>query len=161
MLKKSITFEDFNGETVTEVHYFNLSKAELIEMEVSYDEGFAEHMQNIITARDSKALIKEFKEIILMAFGEKSADGKRFVKNAEIREAFSQTAAYQHLFMELATDDEVAAEFIIGVVPKDMAVEIEKIEKKTAAKVADDQAKKTTAEIAAEQEKKVEEVPTT
>jgi hypothetical protein len=145
MLKKKITFTDFNDEEVEETHYFNLSKSELVEMEVSYGNvGFEQHMQRIIEANDRKALVKEFKELILMAYGEKSEDGKRFIKNDEIREAFSQTAAYQELFLELATKDDVAVEFIVGILPKDMHEEAQALVKAMP---------KTTAQIAAEQAK--------
>ena len=144
MLKRQITFEDFNGDKCTETHYFNLSKAELVEMEVIYKEGFEVHVQRIIESKDNAALIKEFKDIILMSYGEKSADGKKFVKNDELREAFSQTAAYQELFIELATKDGAADDFIIGVVPKELSQQMDQDKPNLAAK-------KSTAEIAAEQ----------
>lgn len=147
MLKKKIKFEDFNGDQAEETHYFNLSKAELIEMEVSYGNvGLEKHIQALIDAEDNKGLIKEFKEIILMAYGHKSDDGRRFVKSDEIREAFAQTAAYQELFLQLATDDKAAAQFIIGIVPKDMSEEVEKLNLAAAKAQA-----KTTAELSKEQ----------
>jgi len=142
MLKRPIKFKDFNDQEVTEIHYFNLSKTELVEMEVEHQEGFQARMQKIIASSDRKLLIKEFKEIVLLCYGEKSEDGKRFVKSDEIREAFSHTAAYDQLFIELATDDKAAADFILGVVPKDLADEALKAGLLTP---------KTTAEIAAEQ----------
>ncbi|MET0786532.1 MAG: hypothetical protein ABWY25_07500 [Paenisporosarcina sp.] len=126
MLKRDITYEDFDGEKVTETFYFNLSRSEIIELEVEYKDGLKEALQRIVKAEDSKALIKEFKKIVLMAYGEKSSDGKRFVKSDAIREAFSQTAAYDQLFMELAMDDNAAATFIKGVIPKDFAQEQDK-----------------------------------
>lgn len=126
MLKRDITYEDFDGEQVTETFYFNLTKSEIIELEVSYKEGLQAALLRIVKAQDNKTLIAEFKKIVLLAYGERSEDGKRFIKNDEIREAFSQTAAYDALFMELATSDDAAATFIKGVVPKDFAKEIEK-----------------------------------
>jgi len=122
MLKRTITYEDFNGETVHETFYFNLTKSELIELEVSYKEGLGAALQRIIETDDRKAIIGEFKRLILISYGER--DGSRFVKNDEMRTAFSQTAAYDALFMELATDDGAAAAFIKGVVPKDVSMGI-------------------------------------
>ena len=121
MLKRDITYEDFNGETVTDTLYFNLTRTELIELEVSYDGGLEATISRIIKAEDMRALISEFKKLVLLSYGERSADGKRFVKNDEIREAFSQTAAYDALFMELATDDTAAAQFVSGIIPTGMA----------------------------------------
>jgi hypothetical protein len=71
--------------------------------------------------------VSEFKKIVLLSYGEKTPDGKRFVKNDEIREAFSQTAAYDTLFMELATDDKAAADFIKGIMPRDMSQQVETV----------------------------------
>lgn len=121
MLKRDITYEDFNGETVTETLYFNLTRTELIELEVSYDGGLEASINRIVKAEDMRALISEFKKLVLLSYGERSEDGKRFVKNDEIREAFSQTAAYDALFMELATDDTAAATFVTGIIPAGMA----------------------------------------
>lgn len=121
MLKKTITYIDYNGVQRTEDHYFNLSKAEIMEMEMSTTGGLAEMIQKIVAAQDSPAIIKIFKELILKAYGEKSPDGKRFIKSEEISTAFSQTEAYSQLFMELATNSDAAAEFVNGIVPQDMA----------------------------------------
>ncbi len=126
MLKRQISFEDFNGNEATEVFYFNISKPELIELEVEYSEGFGAMIQSVVDAKDNKALIKAFKDIVLMAYGQKSVDGKRFIKTEQLREEFSQTAAYSALFMELAMDDNAAVIFLRGVLPKDMAGEFDK-----------------------------------
>lgn len=120
MLKKTITYVDYNGSQRTEDYYFNLSKAEIMEMEMSTTGGFAEMVQKIVKAQDAPAIIKIFKELILKAYGEKSPDGKRFIKNEEISTAFSQTEAYSQLFMELATDADAAANFVNGIMPADM-----------------------------------------
>lgn len=120
MLKREITYENFDGEMVTEVHHFHFAKNELIDLEVEYEGGLQAGLQRIIDAKDYKALIKEFKKLVLLSYGIKSEDGKRFIKNDELREEFSQTIAYDTLFMELATDDTKAAEFIIGILPKDV-----------------------------------------
>jgi len=127
VLKKTITYEDFNGEEVSEDFFFHLSKAELVEMEVSHEGGLSESLQRIIAAEDGKAIIAEFKEIILGSYGKRSEDGKRFVKNATIREEFESSEAYSALFMELVTNAESAVEFINGIIPQGLDVEAAKI----------------------------------
>lgn len=118
MLKKKIKFVDYNGNEREEEYYFNLTKAEIMEMQLSTEGGLAERIQLITQKQDVKAIVSIFKELILKAYGEKSADGKRFVKSPELAEAFSQTEAYSELFMELATDQEAAAAFVNGIVPQ-------------------------------------------
>lgn len=120
MLKQTITYTDYNGNERTEDFYFNLTKAEVMEMEMSTSGGLTETIQRIVTAQDAPAIIKIFKDIVLRAYGEKSLDGKRFIKNDELREAFSQTEAYSQLFMELATDADKASKFVNGIMPADM-----------------------------------------
>lgn len=135
MLKKTITYTDYNGVERREDFWFNLSKAELMEMELGVTGGLAEYMRRIVSAQDQPSLIKIFKDIILKSYGEKSADGKRFVKIDErgipLSLGFSQTEAYSILFMELSTDDEAAAAFINGIVPADISKEIENIDPAT------------------------------
>lgn len=123
MLKKTITYTDYNGVSRTEDFWFNLSKAELLEMQLTTDGGLVEMLQKIVAAKDTKSIISIFKDIIFKAYGEKSPDGKRFMKSKEISEAFSQTEAYSQLFIELSTDDKAAAAFINGIVPADVAKE--------------------------------------
>lgn len=120
MLKRSVTYTDFNGDEVTEVLYFHLTKPELIEMEVESSGGLSTMLQRISENGDRKAIVAEFKKIVLTAYGEKSDDGKIFRKSDTIRENFASSAAYSQLFMELATDETAAAEFINGVMPKDL-----------------------------------------
>lgn len=117
MLKKTITYTDYNGTERKEDFYFNLSKAEVMEMEMSTSGGLAQMINKIIEAQDSPAIIKIFKDLILKAYGEKSPDGKRFIKSHELSEAFAQTEAYSNLFMELATDADAAAKFVNGITP--------------------------------------------
>lgn len=124
MLKKSITYVDYNGVERKEDFYFNLSKAEIMEMEMSTVGGLAEMITKIVAAQDAPSIIKIFKELVLKAYGEKSADGKRFVKSEELSTAFSQTDAYSTLFMELATDADAAAAFVNGIMPADMAKQL-------------------------------------
>ncbi len=118
MLKKTITYTDYNGVERTEDFYFNLSRAEITEMEMSTSGGLSEMIQNIVAAQDVPAIIKVFKDLLLKAYGEKSPDGKHFVKSEELSKAFSQTEAYSELFMELATDADAAAAFVNGIVPQ-------------------------------------------
>ena len=123
MLKKTITYHDYNSVEYTQDFYFNLSKAEIMEMELGTTGGLAEMIQKIVAAQDAPSIIKVFKDLILKSYGEKSADGKRFIKSDEISTAFSQTEAYSELFMELATNAEAAAAFVNGIVPAEMAKE--------------------------------------
>ncbi len=124
MLKKTIKYVDYNDEEREEDFYFNLSKAELAEMELSTEGGMEEMINKISATRDKPKLVKLFKEIILKSYGEKSADGRRFIKSAELSEGFSQTEAYTNLFMELATNAEAAANFIKGILPADVRKQI-------------------------------------
>lgn len=121
MLKKTITYTDYNNETRTEDFFFNLSKAEIMEMELSIEGGLSETINRIINTKDIPSLIKIFKDLLLRSYGMKSPDGKRFIKNKELTEEFSQTEAYSQLFMELATNADAAAAFVNGIVPADMA----------------------------------------
>lgn len=127
MIKKTITYKDYNQVDRTEDFYFNLSKAEVMEMEMSTSGGLAEMITRIVAAQDQPAIIKIFKDLILKAYGEKSPDGKRFIKSDELSIAFSQTEAYSQLFMELATDAEAASAFVNGIVPADMAKQATKL----------------------------------
>lgn len=117
MLKKTMTYVDYNGNERTEDFYFNLTEAEIMEMEMGTAGGLSEMIQNIVKAQDAPAIIKIFKDLVLNAYGQKSLDGKRFIKTQELKEEFAQTEAYSQLFMELATDADAAAKFVNGIVP--------------------------------------------
>lgn len=118
MLKKKINYTDYEGNERNEDFCFNLSKAELMEMELGTAGGMKKMIDKIIAEQDAAKIVDTFKTIILKAYGEPSADGKRFIKNKELAEAFSQTEAYSELFMELATSADAASEFINGIMPK-------------------------------------------
>lgn len=132
MLKKTITYEDFNGEEVSEDFYFHLSKAELITMELSHQGGLGAALQRIVAAEDGKAIIAEFKGIILGAYGKRSDDGRRFIKSQILRDEFESSEAYSTLFVELVTDTDAAIEFINGVVPKKLVDEAALVANNTA-----------------------------
>lgn len=124
MLKKTITYEDFNGVERKEDFYFNLSKAEIMEMQFGTVGGLDVMLKKIIDAKDVKSIMDTFKMLILKAYGIKSDDGRRFIKSEEIAKEFEQTEAYSILYMELASDDNAAAEFVNGIIPKDVANEV-------------------------------------
>lgn len=117
MLKKTMTYTDYDGTERTEDFFFNISKAEVAEMELSTEGGLVQKLEKIVAAQDAKQIIETFKDLILRSYGEKSPDGKRFVKSQEIRDSFSQTEAYSDLFMELATNAEAATVFVNGIIP--------------------------------------------
>lgn len=160
MLKKSIKYKNlFTDEEITKDFYFNLSKAEIAEMELSRKGGLKAHLEAIVEAEDGKAIMQEMREIILKAYGKRS--GESFIKNDEVREEFSSSEAYSELFMELVTDAAAAGAFVRGIVPTDLrdaAVE-ENIKEKTAEqlgtravdtpnlRVADEPRKLTEAEV--------------
>ena len=117
MLKKTITYTDYNGVERKEDFYFNLTKAEIMEMEMSISGGLTEMINRIVAAQDAPEIVKIFKELVLKAYGVKSPDGKRFIKSDELATEFAQTEAYSQLFMELATDADAASAFVNGIVP--------------------------------------------
>lgn len=130
MLKKTISYVDYNGTKRTEDFYFNLTKAEISEMELEIPGGMSEMLKRITAAQDTPTLVKIFKDLILRSYGVKSDDGRRFIKSQQLKEEFSQTEAYSELFMELATNADAASAFINGIIPADVAKESEKAIKK-------------------------------
>lgn len=120
MVTKEITYTDYNGQERTEKYQFNFTKAELTEMELSVNGGLSAMMERVKETDDRPELMRIFKELILKAYGVKSADGKRFVKSEELRTEFSQTEAYSELYMELVTNTDSAIAFFNGLIPNDM-----------------------------------------
>lgn len=118
MFKKTVNYTDYNGQERQEDFYFNLTKAEVLEMELSTTGGLSAMIQGVIDAKDTPQLIKIFKDLVLKSYGKKSPDGRRFIKSAELTEEFAQTEAYSEIFMELATNDEAATAFVQGITPK-------------------------------------------
>jgi hypothetical protein len=127
LLKKDITYEDFNGQTATGSFYFHLSKADLVELEMSHKGGLEAWIKRVIESQDGKAIIDQFKKLILASYGKKSDDGQRFIKNQELREEFQSSPAYDVLFMELVTDAGKAAEFVNGIIPANMTTQLDKV----------------------------------
>ena len=133
MIKKTMTYTDYDGVQRTEDFYFNLTKAEVAEMQMSTVGGLDKMINQIISEQDGKRIIELFKDLVLRSYGKKSPDGRRFIKNQELRDDFAQTEAYSDLFMELATDADAASAFVNGIVPNmdDLAA---KVSAKTEAK---------------------------
>lgn len=121
MLKKNIKYVDYDGNARAEDFYFNLNKAEIVELELGTTGGLTKTLEKIVQEKDNKRIVEYFKAIILKAYGEKSADGRRFIKSQELRDSFEQTEAYAELFMELSSNAKAATDFISGIVPKEAA----------------------------------------
>lgn len=121
MIKKTITYKDLNGKERTETFYFHYFESEIMDMEMSEEGGLAERIQRIIDAKDQASLLKVIKKFVIDAYGVKSDDGRRFNKSQEVKDAFVECPAYSKIYMELLTNDELAAEFVNKVVPEDMA----------------------------------------
>lgn len=119
MYKKTITYKDYNDEERTEDFYFNLSRAEVTQMELATEGGLGAMIERITKARDIPAIMDVFKDLILRSYGQKSPDGRRFIKSKALSEEFSQTEAYSNLFMELATNANAASAFVNGIMPSD------------------------------------------
>lgn len=130
MLKKTISYVDYDGNTRTEDFYFNLTKAEITSMYASVSGGLDKQLKKVIDAQDMPKLMELFRTILQLSYGEKSDDGRRFVKSPEIFENFSQTEAYSEIFMELCTDSDAAAKFIDAILPADMAAAVAEERKK-------------------------------
>lgn len=124
MYIKKIKYEDYDGNPREKRFYFNLSKAELLEMELSTNGGYENYINRIIESKDQAELVRIFKDLILKSYGVRSDDGERFVKSKELTDAFTQTDAYSELFMELATNAEAATAFVNGIIPPVLAAKV-------------------------------------
>ena len=130
MLKKTITYTDYDGMERTEDFWFNLSKTELTKLDAELPGGVLGVLRKIIDKQDRKALVDFIETLILRSYGEKTLDGKRFVKTPDMAEEFMQTPAYDELFMSILSDTDSQTSFINGVIPQSMAKEIEQTDKK-------------------------------
>ena len=120
MYKITETYTDYDDNQRTEDFYFNYSKAELADLQFSVAGGLAGMIDKIIKTNDIPELVTLFRELIQKAYGQKSNDGRRFIKSPELTKEFTETVAYSQIYMRLATDSKAAQEFINKVVPKDM-----------------------------------------
>lgn len=119
MLKKEFTYTDYFGTERKDVCYFGLSKTEIVEYNYSRKGGLEKVLEHIVEAQDEVVLMREFKNIILLSYGEKSGDGRRFMKSKEISHAFTETPMYDMLMQELLTDTDKAVKFVQGIMPKE------------------------------------------
>ena len=126
MLAKKITYTNFNGEEVTETFYFNLTRAEISEMQLNHPGGYSDYLEKIIDSKDTKEIIDAFTKFILDSYGEKSPDGRFFDKSEEMRKRFHTSEAYSVLLMELIEDPNKAAEFINAIIPSTNLTEDQK-----------------------------------
>lgn len=127
MIKKTITYTDYNGEEITETFRFNLNKAELARMDMSEEGGMSQRLRRIVESRDGKGIVETIRSLIRLSYGEISPDGRRFVKSEAMADAFEQTEAYAELFMELCFNAEKAAEFARGIMPQNLQDAIAKV----------------------------------
>lgn len=134
MFKKTITYTDYNGIERTEDFYFNLNRAELVDMQTEYEGDLTEALERIWGSKDVKGLMRFIKDLVLRSYGEKSADGKRFIKSQDISEGFAQTEAYSEFYMELFEDEsgKAISDFILGIIPANMKDDVEKAMKESA-----------------------------
>ena len=128
MIKKTITYVDYDGETRTEAFYFNLNKVELAKMQLGSDGGYSEFLKRITAAKDTSAMLNVITDLVEQSYGEKELDGKRFRKSKDLTEAFTQSPAYEVLFMELVQNTNAMVEFVKGILPADMAADTPAVE---------------------------------
>lgn len=126
MIKKTVTYKDFDGNERTEDFYFHLTEQELTEWELSVDGGLSGVLRRIVNSKDNKKLIEIFKDLLIRSYGVKTPDGRGFVKNKEVLNDFIYTQAFSDIYMELATDDKAASEFVNGIIPASLAAEARK-----------------------------------
>jgi hypothetical protein len=126
VLKRDITYENLDGESVTETFYFNLTRTEVVELQVSYKEGLGEYLQRIVRTNDQGQVVAMIKMLILTSYGVRSDDGKHFLKSKELSEQFVSSFAYDSLFTELTSNETAAVLFLQGIMPKAVREEIEK-----------------------------------
>lgn len=124
MYRTDVTYENFDGEQVTETCYFNLTKAEMLQLQLQYPEGYQVYLQRLVDDNNRKAMIDEFKHILSMSYGERSADGRKFVKSEEISNAFMASEAYSELFLKLISEEGYAEKFMSAVMPKDIVAQL-------------------------------------
>lgn len=125
MLKREVTYENYDGVEVKETFYFNLTRSEIIMMGMEEDGDLAEKLQSIVDKKDGKQIVKTFHDLLLRSYGEKSADGRRFVKSPEISKAFSETPAFDVIFEGMMMNPDEALKFLNALIPKDLRPQVE------------------------------------
>ena len=130
MIKKTVTYKDFDGNERTEDFYFHLTEQELTEWELSVDGGLSGVLHRVIKSSDTRKIMDIFKDLLIKSYGEKTPDGRGFIKNEQVLNNFMCTQAFSDLYMELATDDKKASEFINGILPAGLAQRVEAEDKK-------------------------------
>ena len=118
MIKKTVKYTDYEDVERTEDFYFNLNKVEIAEMEVGEEGGMAKKLERMVQTLDRKEFVEMFKDLILRSYGEKSPDGKHFIKSKELSDRFSQTEAFVELYIEITSSEDAAAAFVNGIIPK-------------------------------------------
>lgn len=126
MIKKTVTYKDFDGNERTEDFYFHLTEQELTEWELSIDGGLSGVLKRITQSTDTRKIMEIFKELLIRSYGVKTSDGRGFIKNKEVLDNFTCTQAFSDLYMELATNDKAASEFVNGVIPEHLMREANK-----------------------------------
>lgn len=126
MLKKDIKYTDFNGDPQEETHYFNLNKTELFELTAEFQGSLQAYFKHLVDKKDEAGILRELKRLILSTYGVKSEDGKRFIKTDAVREEFSQTAAYDTLFLELLEGEDTFMTFMKSVLPAELRDDFDK-----------------------------------
>lgn len=137
MFKETLTYENYNGEKVTEDLYFNFTKAELLEMNFNAKGGLENYLNSIINARDVATLAGLFKELLLKSYGVKDPTGRKFVKTKEVREDFEYSIPFEILYTRYSTDSKAAANFVNGIMPADLRKAVEEEEKKAVANLTE------------------------
>lgn len=120
MLRKEITYTTLNGEKVTDICYFNMTKAEIAAMQVKMDGKFIDYLKDLVAGNHVEALFNIFRDIVLDSYGERSADGKRFVKGPDKRAEFEYSLAFSELFVDLIQNSEKMSAFTRAILPADM-----------------------------------------
>lgn len=129
MFSDKITYEDFNGNTVEEEVFFNISKMEALELEASYPHGYASFLEKVAQSDDNLLALKAFKDLVKLAYGVKSEDGKRFVKSDEEYEKFESSPVYDEVVIKLISDGDYALDFVLGAFPNSNGETKEAIQK--------------------------------
>lgn len=140
MIKKTVTYTDFNGNERTEDFYFNLTQFEVAELDLGVSGvsgGLLGLLKQIVREKDQRQIVEYFKKIVLMSYGEKSVDGRRFIKSEEIRNGFAPTEAFSKIYMELAQDADAAAAFVNGIMPKELVEKAKEMSEKDVAELTD------------------------